>query len=159
MDRFSFFRMLGESVYRIDSAYDVFAKSSGIKPNMLWLLSALNDGKPHTQHQICWDWNYPKTTVNTLVKELERQGYVTLAPVSGSGRELYIELTKAGKAYADEVLRPVYETEDKLFQLYVKGHETEFVKQLDAFSNIMKLYFDTGKYVEPPSENSEAKNT
>lgn len=143
MDRFSFFRMLGESVYRIDSAYDVFAKNSGIKPNMLWLLSALNDGKPHTQRQICWDWNFPKTTVNTLVKELERQGYVALAP-SGSKRELYIELTDAGKLYADEILRPVYETEENLFRLYFKDHDAEFVKQLNEFSKIMKLYFDTG---------------
>lgn len=159
MDRFSFFRMLGEAVYRIDGAYDVFAKSSGIKPNMLWLLSALNDGKPHTQRQICWDWNYPKTTVNTLVKELERQKYVTSTPVAGSKRELYIELTDTGKVYADKVLRPVYETEGKLFQLYFKDHSTEFVKQLDTFSNIMKLYFNTGKYEDSPSENSEGKNT
>lgn len=44
MERYAFFRQLGKAVYGIDAAYDVFSKSAQIKPNMLWLLSALNDG-------------------------------------------------------------------------------------------------------------------
>ena len=120
MVRFTFFRMLGEAVYRIDSAYDIFSKNAGIKPNMLWLLSALNDGKKHTQSRICWDWNYPRTTVNTLVKELEQQGYVA-EPVAGTRRELHIELTSEGKVYADSSLRAVYEAEDKLFAIFPKS--------------------------------------
>lgn len=55
MERYAFFRQLGKAVYGIDAAYDVFSKSAQIKPNMLWLLSALNDGEGHTQKQICWD--------------------------------------------------------------------------------------------------------
>ena len=74
MERYAFFRQLGKAVYGIDAAYDVFSKSAQIKPNMLWLLSALNDGEGHTQKQICWDWGFPKTTVNTLIKELEKSG-------------------------------------------------------------------------------------
>ena len=54
MKRYAFFRQLGKAVYGIDAAYDVFSKSAQIKPNMLWLLSALNDGEGHTQKQICW---------------------------------------------------------------------------------------------------------
>lgn len=148
MERFQFFRMLGEAVYRIDSAYDVFSKNAGIKANMLWLLSALNDGQKHTQSQICWDWNYPRTTVNTLVKELERQGYVELIPVAGTRRELYIELTGEGKAYADSLLSAVYEAEEKLFERYFRTHDTEFVNQLNVFSNAMKSFFYTGDYEE-----------
>lgn len=146
MDRFTFFRMLGEAVYRIDSAYDVFSKNAGIKANMLWLLSALNDGQTHTQSQICWDWNYPRTTINTLVKELEQQGYVELIPVAGTRRELYIVLTDAGKAYADSILKPVYDAEEQLFERYSKEHGTDFVHQLNAFSNTMKTFFYTGNY-------------
>ena len=155
MDRFTFFRMLGEAVYRIDSAYDVFSKNAGIKANMLWLLSALNDGQTHTQSQICWDWNYPRTTVNTLVKELEQQGYVELIPVAGTRRELYIVLTDAGKAYADSILKPVYDAEEQLFERYSKEHGTDFVHQLNAFSNTIKTFFHTGNYedrFESPDE-------
>ena len=153
MDRFAFFRMLGEAVYRIDSAYDVFSKNAGIKANMLWLLSALNDGQKHTQSQICWDWNYPRTTVNTLVKELEQQGYVELIPVAGTRRELYIELTEEGQAYANSILNKVYEAEEELFERYSRDHDTEFVNQLNKFSNIMKSFFYTGNYEESTKDD------
>lgn len=146
MDRYAFFRQLGKAVYQIDGAYDVFSKSAKIKPNMLWLLSALNDGQSHTQSQICWDWNFPRTTVNTLVKELEKSGHVTLHPVPGTRRELYVELTASGKAYADEILQPVYEAEERLFQLYFAEHDTKFVEDLHRFALVMKQYFLTGDY-------------
>ena len=141
MNRYTFFRRLGEAVYQIDGAYDVFSKNAKIKPNMLWLLSALNDGEKHTQSQICWDWNFPRTTVNTLVKELEKSGHVTLRPVAGTRRELYVELTPAGKAYAGQVLQPVYEAEERLFQEYFAGHEPGFVEELHQFAAVMKQSF------------------
>lgn len=154
MERFSFFRLLGEAVYRIDGAYDVFSKSAGISSRMLWLLSALNDGKPHTQSQICWDWNYPRTTVNTLVKELERDGYVTLTPVPGTRRELYVELTKQGAVYAEQVLKPVYDAEQELFDRYFGERDSDFVLRLHQFSTAMKHFFTTGEYRDP-EENAD----
>ena len=155
MDRFSFFRMLGEAVYRIDGAYDVCSKNAGVKPNMLWLLSALNDGQKHSQSQICWDWNYPRTTVNTLVKELEKLGYVVLNPVPGSKRELYVELTAEGKAYADQILKNVYEAEENLFNRYFQDHDMGFVEELNRFSTAMKQFFSTGDYDETTEKTDE----
>lgn len=146
MNRFAFYRMLGEAVYRIDGAYDVFSKNAGITPSMLWLISALNDGEKHTQSQICWDWNYPSTTVNTLVKELEKSGYVVLSRVPGTRRELYVELTEAGKVYANQILQPVYEAEAQLFAKYFENCDPSFVLQLNRFSDAMKQFFTTGNY-------------
>lgn len=152
MERYDFFRQLGKAVYQIDGAYSVFSKNAKIKPNMLWLLSALNDGQAHTQSQICWDWNFPRTTVNTLVKELEKSGQVTLRPVPGTRRELYVELTPSGKAYAGEVLHSVYEMEERLFQRYFAEHDTAFVEDLHRFALAMKQYFLTGDYDEQEEE-------
>lgn len=154
MDRYTFFRKLGVANCRIAGAYDVFSKSCGIKPNLLWLISALNDGEKHTQSQICWDWGFPRTTVNTLVKELEAEGMVVLNPVPGTRRELYVELTETGRAYADSVLRPVYEAEEQLFRKYFGDRNEEFVEDLERFSLVMKQYFVTGNY-EEPKENEE----
>ena len=129
MERYAFFRQLGKAVYGIDAAYDVFSKSAQIKPNMLWLLSALNDGEGHTQKQICWDWGFPKTTVNTLIKELEKGGFVVQSPIPGERRELSVTLTEAGK--------------DK---------DPEFVQELFRFSGVMHRYFTTGEFEETGSE-------
>lgn len=152
MNRFAFYRMLGEAVYRIDGAYDVFSKNAGVSSSMLWLVSALNDGEKHTQSQICWDWNYPRTTVNTLVKELEKNGYVTLSRVPGTKRELYVELTESGKEFANRVLQPVYDAEEQLFTKYFENCDPSFVLQLNRFSDAMKQYFTTGSYELPEGE-------
>lgn len=154
MDRYTFFRKLGVANCRIEGAYDVFSKNCGVKPNLLWLVSALNDGQKHTQSQICWDWGFPRTTVNTLVKELEADGMVVLNPVPGTRRELYVELTEDGKNYADSILKPVYEAEEELFQKYFGERSEEFVEDLERFSTVMKQYFVTGNY-EEPKENEE----
>ncbi len=155
MDRFSFYRMLGEAVYRVDGAYDVFSKNAGISSSMLWLVSALNDGKKHTQSEICWNWNYPRTTVNTLVKELEKKGYVVLSQVPGTRRELYVELTESGKEFARRVLQPVYDAEEQLFAKYFETCDPSFVVQLNRFSDAMKQYFTTGSYELPEDEHED----
>lgn len=156
MDRYLFFRLLGEAVYRIDGAYDVFSKNAEISSGKLWLLSALNDGKAHTQSQICWDWNYPRSTVNTLVKELERDGHVTLTHVPGTRRELYVALTEQGKVYADRILEPVYQAEEALFQRYFGETDCDFVWELHRFSTAMKHFFATGDDCEPEEMENES---
>ena len=90
--------------------------------------------------------------MNTLVKELEKSGQVTLRPVPGTRRELYVELTPSGKAYANEVLRPVYEMEERLFRRYFAEHDTAFVEDLHRFALAMKQFFLTGDYDEQEDE-------
>lgn len=136
-----FYCKLGEAIYRIDGAYDVFAKDSRVTPNMLWLLCALSDGKEHSQCQICRDWHFPRSTVNTLVKELEGKGYLEMVPVPGRKREMRMELTDAGKAFAAGVVAPVWEAEDRLFQQFFAGRETEFIHELHAFADAMEVFF------------------
>ena len=75
-----------------------------MKENVLALLYALDDGQPHTQAEIARDWQIPKTTVNTNIKELKAAGYVAFLP-SQAGREKALVLTEAGRAYARRVQR------------------------------------------------------
>ena len=110
-----FFYEFGREFYKIDAYYAEFAKKSGVQPRLLWVLYALNDGESHTQKEICETWILPRTTVNTIVKELESQRYVVLSQIKGKKREMNVTLTDTGKAYADEKLARLYEIEDRLF--------------------------------------------
>lgn len=60
MDAKEFFYLLGKAIYRIDAIYTDYAKESDVSPTLLWILYALNDGKPHTQKEICLSWDLPK---------------------------------------------------------------------------------------------------
>lgn len=134
MDARQFFYDFGKLLYRIDGFYDDFAKDSGVKPNLLWILYALNDKKAHSQKEICETWMLPTSTVNTIIKELERDGYVELLKIKGEKRELCVRLTQSGQAYADKVLEKTYAMERKTFDSMPSECEStlEAMSKLDA---------------------------
>ena len=90
-------RRLTQAFNRIDGAYYYCARRLGVEENTLALLYALDDGRPHSQKQVCEEWLIPKTTINTVVKEQVAAGHLTLR--AGEGREKIICLTEAGKAF------------------------------------------------------------
>ena len=81
MNAREFFYDFGKALYHVDAVYTDFAKGAGVaSPTLLWVLYALNDGKEHTQREICTSWDLPKSTVNTVITELNAGGYVELEP-------------------------------------------------------------------------------
>lgn len=111
-----FFYRFGKLIYKIDYYYAEIAKKSGVKPNLMWILYALNDGKSHSQKDISISWDIPITTINTIVKELNNDGYVDLIHIPGKRREMNIILTDKGKEYSKNILKDVYEIEEKVFK-------------------------------------------
>ena len=132
-----FFYDFGRALYHVDSFYDEFAKKSNVSSALLWVLYALNDGKPHTQIEISNDWKLPKTTVNTVIKDIQKDGYVELVPIKGKRREMSIVLTESGKAFADNVLSDLYKKEAEVYKsLSLK--EQEIVTVLEKIAKDLK---------------------
>lgn len=104
------------SINKIDGLYERVQRKAGAKGNTVWVLYALDDGKPHSQKQICEEWLIPKTTLNTIVKELESDSYVRLEIIPGQRREMNIYLTETGKKYARQVLDSFYQAEEEAFR-------------------------------------------
>lgn len=104
------------SINKIDELYERVQRKAGTKGNTVWVLYALDDGKPHSQKQIYEEWLIPKTTLNTIVKELESDGYVRLEIIPGQRREMNIYLTETGKKYARQVLDSFYQAEEEAFR-------------------------------------------
>lgn len=133
-------RRLMLATTKIDGAYYLFSRRLGIKENVLVLLYALDDGKPHSQKQICEDWLVPKTTINTNVKELVRAGYVMLYPGAGT-REKIIGLTDAGKAYTEQIMRRVYEAEQAAMKRTLQQFSPQFVDAIVFFADCLHNEF------------------
>lgn len=117
MNEKEFFYKLGKIVYHIDGVYDEYGRNSKIKsPNLLWILYALGDGEKHSQRQICDDWAIPRSTANTIIKDLESKKYISLIPIKGERRELLISLTPTGKEYAENILSDLYCREKEVYK-------------------------------------------
>ena len=137
MNSRKFFYDFGRALYHVDSFYDEFAKQSNVSSALLWVLYALNDGNPHTQIEISNDWELPKTTVNTVIKDIQKDGYVELVPIKGKRREMSIVLTESGKAFADNVLSDLYKKEAEVFKA-LSREEQEIVTVLEKISRKLK---------------------
>ena len=137
MNSRKFFYDFGRALYHVDSFYDEFAKKSNVSSALLWVLYALNDGKPHTQIEISNDWELPKTTVNTVIKDIQKDGYALLVPIKGKRREMSIVLTESGKAFADNVLSDLYKKEAEVFKS-LSSEEQEIVKVLEKLAKKLK---------------------
>ena len=137
MNSRSFFYDFGRALYRVDSFYDEFAKKSNVSTALLWVLYALNDGNPHTQIEISNDWELPKTTVNTVIKDIQKDGYALLVPIKGKRREMSIVLTESGKKFADDVLFELYKKEAEVFKS-LSTKEREIVVILEKMAKKLK---------------------
>ena len=137
MNAKSFFYDFGRALYHVDSFYDEFAKKSNVSSALLWVLYALNDGNSHTQIEISNDWELPKTTVNTVIKEIQQNGYVELIPIKGKRREMSIVLTESGKNYADSILSDLYKKEAEVYKT-LRSEEYEVVDLLERIAKKLK---------------------
>ncbi len=146
MDERIFFYRLGKLVYQIDGAYEEYGKGCKLaSANLLWILYALNDGERHSQKQICDDWAIPRSTANTIIKDLESKSYVALSQIKGERRELSVSLTPRGKAYADGVLSDLYQREKAVYS-EIEAPE-EFLDALQNFAAKMQTIAAKGDNV------------
>ena len=119
---------------RLNGAYYIWARRHSIPENMLTLLYALGDGKPHTQREISRDWLIPKTTVNTLTKDLVTKGYASLC---GERKEKRVELTGRGLAFAEEALGKLYLAERDAMERTLAAYSSAFVDALEQYTALI----------------------
>lgn len=126
----------------ITEAYCSDTSNVGVKESELWLLYALDSDTANSQKQLCEEWGFAKTTVNTTIKQAQAAGYLTLTPIPGKRREMNICLTESGKAHAARVLSTIRRAEDEAMRETAKRYSVEFVDALDYFSTCLKLAFE-----------------
>ena len=122
----------------INGAYEMISKKIGIKENTLSLLYALDDGKSHSQKEICGEWLIPKTTINTIIRECIEAGYILLN-AEAHKKEKEICLTEKGRKYAQQILGQVYELEETAMQSVSKINSSDFIEKLEQFSDNLKI--------------------
>ncbi len=130
-------RRLMIAIDKIDEAYYKVLRTLGIKDNAFVLFYAIADGKPYSQKKICDEWSVPRTTLNTIVQKYVEKGYIHL--VSTGHKEKEIVLTDAGKAFAEEILTPIFVAEEKAIEPFLK---TMFVEQTEELAKRINSEFN-----------------
>ena len=121
---------------KMKEIYHLYAKSLGISDMAFWLLYSLHESSSiRTQRDFCATWHYPPQTVNSAIKNLEKQGLITLEYAEGSQKNKQIVLTKEGRAYMKKAISPLVAAERSVFQGLEKG-------ELEALLVLTQKYID-----------------
>ena len=128
----------GRSGGRSDALYNRWAAAHGVNNYRLFVLYVLDNHPGATQKAIADHAGLPKQTVNTVVRALRDEGYVTLSPASGDRREKNASLTPAGQAYARALLEPLYALEDTVFARMGDARVQEMMDAIALFNMIFE---------------------
>lgn len=152
-----YMKRITNAMNRLDRAYLDNEKFVGAQGNLLFLLYAIEDGLPHTQKGICVEWMIPRTTLNSVVKKCEREGYVTLKHVAGTRRELEICLTDAGVEFANKALEAIHWVEDRAITETLKEVSPNFIDAYEYFVEKMVESFEYLKKNQPVTHDEDDK--
>lgn len=137
MDKREFFTRLGRLAYEYDSLYALYAsRIEKRSDNFIWILYALDYNELDTQKDIATQWSMPLSTVNTIIKQMEKDGFVILEKSFSDKRERKIKLTLKGKAYSKEILSDIYKAEAMAYEKL--KNPNELLEQYELLVNETK---------------------
>lgn len=113
---------------RIDALYVDSVRTFGVKGNLFFLFYAIADGKCYSQRQICDDWNLPRTTLNTIVRECVKDDLVRLVP--RGNKEKDIVMTPKGREIAERVFAPIFAVESRVMEPFFKAGVLEMMEKM-----------------------------
>lgn len=117
------------------AAYEEWSKEQGLSSNGVLVLYSFCSSEYCTQRSISSKWCIPKQTVNTILKDLEKKGYVEMAAVQEDKRSKQLTLTEAGRAFAEEVV-------GKLRKKEVRVMEKMGLENITALNDHLALFTD-----------------
>ena len=118
-------------IYReVDGMYHELCVKMGLSDSAFLILYSIVEMEGNCpQREIADRCCISRKTINSSVKNLEKEGFVTLE--SGAGRDKQIVLTKRGEQFVQEKIFPIMEVEDNAF-LEMEPDERRELLRLNA---------------------------
>lgn len=110
-----------------DTIYHDAAVRAGLSDCAFWILHALHDADhPLTQSEIGDNASMPRQTVNSALKKLEKDGYLTLAKIDGKMGKT-IHLTKLGGEFVQRHIAPLAAAEERVCATFTQQEQEAFL--------------------------------
>lgn len=129
------------AINKIDGVYYLLGRHYGINENTLAFLYALDDDKAHSQKEISDEWMIPRTTINSIVKNMLSDGYIAFTGEHHT-KEKMIVLTEKGREYTKKLFNDIYLAEEQAIKDTLENFSPEFVAVLEYFAHRLSAGFD-----------------
>ena len=99
-----------------------------------------------TQKEICQRTFQSKQTVNLIIKNLLAENYVTVTETPENKRNKIVQMTDAGRAYCEKVVRHITWAEDTAMSLFTPEEQTQLIDLSRTFTkNLTRLVNQEGE--------------
>ena len=137
----------------IDQIYHESAKSKNISDAALWLLYSLYESNvPYTQREFCALWHCPPQTINSALKNLEKQGLIQLDPISGNKKDKLVVLTEKGTELTQRVITVLVLAEQRAIRGLAKEERDQLLSLTRKYVELLQT--EVNKISDPSSEGS-----
>lgn len=120
--------------------YDEYAKRYGMLMKTLLVVNVLFYSKEGmTQAEICKRTFQSKQTVNLIIKNLLSDRYVTVTEVPESKRSKIVQMTEAGRAYYEKVVRHITWAEDTAMSMFTPEEQKQLIDLSRAFTKNLAM--------------------
>lgn len=124
---------------RTNALYTSWCNAAGQNSYRLLVLYAINAHEPITQKEIADCTGLSKQTVSTVMRAMKTEQLVTLTAGGTDRREKNVQLTEAGKAYAEQILAPLYQLEQQVYDIM----GADRMKAMSDAISLFNIVFET----------------
>lgn len=125
-------------VERTDYLYEKWAKQHGINSYVLQIMYMIYASGINKQKDIVEKYGMPKQTVNTVIVELQKKGYIRLIPDENDKRSKIIILTDEGRRYAENIVNPLLNCEKEVLAEMGEERVEMLISTMNQYAELLE---------------------
>ena len=123
----------------VDDVYHTLALKFGLSDSAMWILCTMREAKRElTQSEIAQEMSMSRQTVNSAIKNLEKQGYLRLEAVFGDRRNKILSFTEEGEIFVKRTVDRVLSLEHQVFENLEVEEQEKITQILRKYTRFMR---------------------
>lgn len=134
---------INQQIKELNSLYHIAAVKSDITDGEIGIWSALLEADgTYSQQDISELLFLPKQTVNSIISNLVKKGFVYLEHVSGTRNRKVICLTEAGRDYGERKVRWIFQAEERALEQTDPEQVQACIVMIEKYISHLKKEFE-----------------
>lgn len=123
----------------VDDLYHMLALKFNLSDSAMWILCTMREANRElTQSEIAQEMSMSRQTVNSAIKNLEKQGYLRLEAVSGDRRNKILSFTEEGETFVKRTVDRVLSLEHQVFENLEVEEQEQITQILRKYTRLMR---------------------
>lgn len=136
-------KAITSAVDRTDYLYEKWAKKLGVNNYVSRIMYMLYLSEVNRQKEMVENYVMPKQTVNTVITELQKKGYIILIPDENDKRSKIIKLTQEGINYANKIVTPLLDCEIRVLKKMGTQRVEMLIDTMNQYADLLETEMKT----------------